>query len=793
MIEHSLRVLEYYRLLDILSSYAASPLGRSHCLALKPLNEFESVQAEQRLVSEMKELLLVKGFISLGTLTDLKPILRKAEKAGAHLEPKELLRIQNLLKVSHQVKSWIQGARDLCPSVADIVENIPSCSDLLGEIQKSVTEDGGISDLASPSLGALRAQRVALRRAVEKKLDSLLRGLDFSEESLISVRDGRYVVSVRTDRKSSLKGIVHGYSQTHSTCFVEPLAAVEENNRLVELADKEREEERRVLASLTRLVSDVVPEILACLKIMGRVDGLFAQAEFSRDINGISPILSENRTVYLLDALNPILLALFLGSSAGKDAEEVEHVVPITISMDADKSILIISGPNRGGKTVALKTIGLLALMAQSGMHIPAAEGSRLGVFDNILAEIGDEQDIAAGLSTFSARMEHLKEIVAYATESSLVILDELGTGTDPEEGASLAMATLDYLSERGSMTAISTHLQKLKGYGLINKNAQNASVGFDQQKGRPTFRLLSGMPGVSHGIEIARDIGLMPAIVDRALAYLGDEQGSSESLMRDLARMLEEVKREKDAVTSAKREHLESKRRLDEERHLLGEKMDAVLNEKRTEAERALAEARTEFGKAVEMVREKGPAGQARATDRYLKAKGDLIEAMRDFRGTEWSLQDVPLSPGQAVYHKGSKKSGIILSVEENSSRARIKVGNVKLSVDLSELIPDTGPSVDRQGEREGERQWSISSSVTAQKDLNLIGFTVADALPLVDKMIDQALVHGYSKVKIIHGIGSGTLRNAIREHLRENLQVKDLSPGGRDGVNDGVTVVEL
>lgn len=793
MIEHSLRVLEYYRLLDILSSYAASPLGRSYCSTLKPLNEFESIQAEQRLVSEMKELLLVKGFVSLATLADLSPILRKAEKPGAYLEPKELLRVQNLLKVSYQTKSWIQAAVDLCPSVADIVESIPECSDLLGEIEKSITEDGAISDVASPALAALRAQRVALRRAVEKRLNGLLRGLDFSEESLISVRDGRYVVSVRTDRKSSLKGIVHGYSKTHSTCFVEPLAAVEENNRLVELADKEREEERRVLARLTRLVSEVVPEILSCLKIMGRIDGLFARAEYSKAINGISPILSENKTIYLLDALNPILLALCLDSSAGNEAEDFENVVPISISMDAGKSILIISGPNRGGKTVTLKTTGLLALMAQSGMHIPAAEGSRLGVFDNILAEIGDDQDIAAGLSTFSARVEHLKEIVENATESSLVILDELGTGTDPEEGASLAMATLDYLSERGSLTAISTHLQKLKGYGLINLKAQNASVEFDQQKGRPTFRLLSGMPGVSHGIEIARDIGLMPVIVDRAAAYLGKEQGSPESIMRDLARMLEEVKREKDAVASAKLECLESKRRLDKERELLGEEMKLVLGEKRREAERALAEARREFGKAVEMVREKGPTGQAEATNTYVKAKGDLVGAMAELTEAEWSPQSGPLSPGQGVYHKGSKRSGVILSVDEDSSRARIKVGNMRVTVDLSELAPDTGPTTREQEERGAGRRWSISSSATAQRDLNLIGFTVADALPLVDKMIDQALVHGYSRLKIIHGIGSGTLRKAIREHLRENLHVRDLSAGDKDGVNDGVTVVEL
>lgn len=793
MIEHSLRVLEYYRLLDILSHYAASPLGRSDCLSRKPLRDLESVKAEQRLVSEMKELLLVKGFVSLSNLADLRPVLKKAGKDGSYLEPKELLSINNLLRVSHQAKNWIHNASDLCPSLGDIIDNIPECSDLSRKIGKSISEDGGISDDASPSLASLRSQRVALRRGVEKKLDNILSRLDLSEEKLISMRDGRYIVSIRTDKKNYLTGIVHSYSRTHSTCFMEPLAVVEENNQLVELTDKEREEERRVLEGLTRLVSDASSELITCLEIMGRIDGLFARAEFSKAIHGISPILSSENVIYLLDALNPILLSLYLESSREERTANVEKVIPVEISLNAEKSILIISGPNRGGKTVALKTTGLLALMAQAGMHIPAAEGSRIGVFDNILAQIGDEQDIAMGLSTFSARMEHLKEILEEASESSLVILDELGTGTDPEEGTSLAMAILDYLSEQGSLTAISTHYQKLKGYGLINKNAQNASVEFDYEKGKPTFRLLTGMPGVSHAIEIARDIGLMPETIDKAAAYLGKERGGSDLMIEDLAQMLEQVKKEKDAVTIAKEEYTLSKKRLDEERAFLGEHITELLDQKKKEAEGILAKAKSEFSTAIEFIKEKGPAGQAEATKRYLKAKGDLVEVMAEMTEPEWSGNHVAFSAGQTVYHKQSKKSGVLLDVDETSAKARIKIGNVKLTVDSCELIPDPEASPQQEKDNRTGKQWSISSSSMDQKDLNLIGYTVADALPLVDKMIDQALVHGYTRVKIIHGVGSGTLRKAIREHLEENLNVRDFNSGGRDRVNDGITIVEL
>ena len=793
MIEYSLRVLEYYRLLNILSNYAASPLGRSDCLSLKPLKELESIKAEQRLVSEMKEVLLTKGFVSLSSLVDLRPVLRKAGKKGAYLEPKQLLSIHNLILVSNQVKNWIYEARDLCPSLMDILDNIPACCDLAKEIGRSITEDGGISDSASPLLAAIRSQRVALRGVVEKKLSDILSRLEFSDDNLVSVRDGRYVVSIRTDKRNLIKGIVHGYSRTHSTCFVEPLAAVEENNDLVELTDREKEEERKVLERLTDLVSDFSSELLTCLEVMGRSDGIFARAEFSRAINGISPILTSRKTVYLLDALNPILLSLYLDSSKEDKTESKESVVPIEIKIDAEKSILVISGPNRGGKTVALKTLGLLALMSQAGMHIPAKEGSRLGVFDNILAEIGDEQDISAGLSTFSARLEHLREIVDLAGEKSLIILDELGAGTDPDEGTSLAMSILDYLSEKGSLGAISTHYQKLKRYGLINKKAQNASVEFDQEKGRPTFRLLTGMPGVSHAIEIARDMGIKPEIIDKAATYLGKDRGEPDLVMEELAKMMEELKAEKEAVTVARQEYVESKKRLEEEQERLSEQLNEMLAEKEQVAEGFLSEAKREFGEAIGYLKEKGPDGQLKATQRYTRAKRELMDAIAGLKEEKKSTNPIPVTIGQSVFHKKSKKRGWVIGIDESSSKAQILIGNVKLTVDSSEVIPESkAPSQQEESQKKG-KQWSVSSTAMDKRELNLIGYTIADALPLVDRMIDQAVVHGYTKVKIVHGIGSGTLKKAIREQLKENSYVKDFISGGRDGGSDGITVVEL
>ena len=610
MIEYSIRVLEYYRLLDILSKYAASPLGRLDCLSLKPLNELETVKAEQRLVSEMKELLLVKGFVPLSSLVDIKPVLQKASKEGTYLEIRELLSIHNLINVSNKVNRWLLQHKDLCPSLAHIAGNIPTCHDLVQEIGKSITEDGSVSDLASPALFSARSKRAALRGEIDKKLHGILSTPELSDDNLISIRDGRYVISVKTREKNYVKGIVHGYSSSRSTCFLEPLSAIEENNRLVELTEKEKEEERKVLKGLTDLVSNFSYDLIACLNIMGKVDGIFARAEFSKAINGIRPILTSDKKIYLVDAFNPILLSLNLEFWKDDKQGQSRSVVPIDIKINSNKNTLIISGPNRGGKTVALKTIGLLALMSQAGMHIPAREGSILNVFNNILADIGDEQDILSGLSTFSARLEHLKGIANQATENSLVILDELGAGTDPDEGTAIAMAILDYLSEKGSLTVISTHYQILKKYGFVNKKAQNASVEFDSENKKPTFRLLKGAPGVSHAIEAAIDLGVKKEITDGAANYLGKDKGKLNSMMEDLSRMMQGLKSEKEAVEIAKQEYGALKKDLEEKEDRLKGRLNEMLIHKENEIGRILTEAKREFGEAITLMRKKGTLG---------------------------------------------------------------------------------------------------------------------------------------------------------------------------------------
>ncbi|MEA3357953.1 MAG: Smr/MutS family protein, partial [Thermodesulfobacteriota bacterium] len=571
-----------------------------------------------------------------------------------------------------------------------------------------------------------------------------------------------------------------------------PLSTIEENNRLVELTEKEREEERKVLKRLTDLVSNFLYDLIACLNIMGKVDGIFARAEFSKAINGIRPILTSDKKIYLVDAFNPILLSLNLESRKDDKQEQSRIVVPIGIQINSNKNTLIISGPNRGGKTVALKTIGLLALMSQAGMHIPAGEGSILNVFNNILADIGDEQDILSGLSTFSARLEHLKGIANQATENSLVILDELGAGTDPDEGTAIAMAILDYLSEKGSLTVISTHYQILKKYGFVNKKAQNASVEFDSENKKPTFRLLKGAPGVSHAIEAAIDLGVKREITDGAANYLGKDKGKLNSMMEDLSRMMEGLKSEKEAVEIVKQEYGALKKDLEEKEDRLKGRLNEMLIHKENEIGRILTEAKREFGEAITLMRKKGTLGQFEATKKYSETKKDLVDTLIGLRKGEPLISCSRVTVGQDVFYRKLKRRGRVVGVGERSSKIQILMGNVKLTVDLSELSP---VKADDQFDRSDndQRPWFLYSLPEAKKELNIVGHTVDEAIPLVDTLIDKALVHGYSRVKIIHGMGLGVLKRAVREHLKGNHYVKSLIPGDRDGGSDGYTVVEL
>jgi DNA mismatch repair protein MutS2 len=785
MIEHTYRVLEFYKLLDILSDYASCPLGKSDCLSLEPSDDLERIENEHSLVSEMKLLLQLKGFFPLEGLTDTGSVLRNSQAEGSCLESEELLSVFRIAEASAQSKKRIVSHQSLCPSLKDLTKQMPVFEGMREEIKRAISPNGAIKDSASPELKRLRRQKTRLRGELQKALENIKRSKNLTsdgDEPLVSIRDGRYVIPLRTDLKGRVDGIIHDYSRTQATCFFEPIEVIQDNNRLAEMAHLEREEELRIRRSLTATVRDLAGDLEGAQTLLGKLDGLHARAELSRVMEAVSPELRHGNDVDLRQARNPLLVAL---------ADDKEPPVPSDIHLDKEQNVLIISGPNRGGKTVTLKTLGLLSLMAQAGLHIPAAEGTSLPVFKNILAEIGDDQDIQAGLSTFSAHIGHLKYMMDHAHERSLVIIDEPGMGTDPDEGAALAMAVLDELSQNGAFVVISTHLNRLKTYGLLNKRAKNARMEFDTSTNRPTFSLQYGTPGTSYAFEIAKDAGVRPNILEQAKGYLDQDEVRLNRLIDKLNRLKQESALEKLEAEQLKDKHRAAGEKLFQALKKLDADSRTLLEEKRSEADKLIRGAREEFKQLINTFKRTGKSSQARIREHFDKIGKDLVNRLTTEVEKEKSVALNGCEIGQRVRHKEFDQVGTVLSFDMANAKATILTGNVRLSARLQdlELISEQEEPV----EEVSAKLIPYPTSGAQPREINLIGYRVADALPLIDKMIDRARVEGEISLRIIHGYGTGRLKQAIREHLKGFSCVKRISGADSQTGGEAITVVDL
>ena len=800
MIEHTYQVLGYYRLLEILSRYASSTLGQSKCLSLKPSTDSTAINNELRLVSEMRLLLKTKGFLTFSDLIDVSPLLRKSKASGSYLEPDELLTILRLAESGQASERRLRSERSLCPGLASITDGMPNLEALVKELKGTIAPNGEIRDRATPLLGKIRHTKRRQRTHLEKKLDDIRRSRDLGPDGHdrpITLRDGRYVISVRSDQKSRINGIIHDYSRTKATCFVEPVEVIQDNNRSAELALEERAEEHRILVSLTGAVRDLAPDIAHVQALIARLDELYAKGRYGETFSCVAPEIAEGYSIRLKNAKNPILLAL-----SEKQREERKGVpVPVDISLEKDRSLLIISGPNRGGKTVTLKTLGLMTLMVQTGIHIPAAEGSCLPVFEHCLADIGDDQDIQTGLSTFSAHAAHMKQIVELADKKSLIIIDEPGMGTDPNEGAALSMAVLDDLSRKGAFVALATHLNRLKTYGLLQKSAVNASVEFDQQENRPTFRLRYGSPGISHALETAHDMGMPSEILDSAREYLDQDEVRLNRLIEKMHGLIAEVEAERIEAEAARRRHHSASKELEEGLSRLEAEKTALIAAKRLEAEEALKGARKELKDAINLLKGKKKSSQADVTKRYGEIRRGLFEYFEPERDTATSSSSGVLREGQTVFHRKLKREGFVQSVDSSGGRASVMLGTVKVSADTRDLqVLNEGKDIDFNNSsrsviwkfRETEA-WESKKGGSRPAELNVIGYRVNDAIPLIDSTMDRALVEGRLSVTIIHGFGTGRLRGAIRDHLRGIPFVKAVNSAEPGLGGDGVTVVQI
>jgi len=789
----SWQVLEYPKILAQLAEHSSFSLGHELALRLRPSSREKVVKRRQQETSEARHLLDIKPGLSLGGVTNLRPLLKKA-RIEATLMSSELLDIHNTLLSGRSLRRSIAPLERQFPILAARAEEIEECSALVQDISRTINERAEVVDTASPTLARIRRQVKETHEGLLDKLERIVSSpanSHFLQEKLITERHGRYVIPLKADFKGRISGIVHDESASGATLFIEPLATLELNNRWRQLQVEEEREVERVLKQLTARVAEQQEAIQRTLRALAGLDLAFAKARYSLALGGIEPELVPFRAkgkkgkrsnrgfehpgsaIRLIQARHPLLSS--------------SEVVPIDVHMSDDFFILVITGPNTGGKTVCLKTVGLLALMAQSGLHIPAAEGSALSVFKGVYADIGDEQSIEQSLSTFSSHMTRIVDILSRAYWKCLVLLDELGAGTDPVEGSALARAILAHLHRRRITTLVATHYSDLKVYAHATPGVKNASVEFDVETLAPTFKLSIGLPGQSNALAIAARLGLSKEITSRARRLLAPEDLQVESLLTDIKRAREEATAANRAAQEARAEAEQIKRELEERLIEIEEDRREIMN-------RARHQARIEVGEVRKELHSISKALKPQARPRQLvEARAKLKELEEAIEPPEPPIKLFPVSReklriGRSVWVEELRQKGEItalLSEEE----VEIGVGKfrVKAKLDDLELVEE-----EPQEKREGTHIVT-TPRVPPPMTLQLRGQRAEEALLALDKYLDRAYLARLPGVRVVHGKGTGTLRRVVREELENHRLVASYRPGAPEEGGDGVTIVEL
>lgn len=785
MTEHTLQVLEFHSVLSLLKGFATSNLGESLCESLRPKRDIKEIESLLDEVSELKEILRVYGDIPISGIRDVEESVIKTRVEGFILDPFEFLDILSTLQAAHQLKRFfgkLEGTP--YPLLRKMGNKLIFLPDLERKIEQAVGVRGDILDSASPKLKEIRGKIKRLRTKIQKSLEDLLvQDLfqPFFQERIITIRNGRYVIPVKSDFKGHIQGIIHDHSHSKATYFVEPISTIELNNELGLSFKEEKDEELRVLENLSNSIRANSQEILTNLELLGKIDLTYAKVRYSIELNARKPTLNEEGRVSLINAYHPLLLSL----QSGK-----EDVVPIDIHVAKGCNTLIITGANTGGKTVALKTAGILTLMVQAGMHIPVADYSEAAVFDSIFADIGDEQDIEQNLSTFSSHISQIVEVLGKADESSLVLLDEIGVGTDPDEGAALAMALLDYLRGKGSSVIATTHLTLLKAYAYLHKDVMNVSVEFDPETMEPRYNLIYGISGESNALVIAETLGIPREILDKALGYIEKNDSYTGSLIRALESSQRKIIEDRKEVKRLKEITLGYQEQVKSLVEKIREKREAILLEAEARARTLLRRTEDEVKEIVKDLKKRGNHGVNEINGKLRRLKEE-IKALRPAKRKDGKPPPLNLERGDVVRINPLNKEGVIVNVQEGSGQVDVLIGNLKVKIRLDDLEQVSG---EISGDSGTSREMPFISPATGVTDkINVVGMRIFDALPLVDKAIDSAILSGITKLDIIHGIGTGRLRKAIRDHLRthslvENFDSADLSQGGA-----GVTVVEI
>jgi len=787
MEEKTLRRLEYHKILERLAGFAGSPLGRERSLELAPSTDIEQIRKWQSETTEGREMMRLDPAAELGGWYDVRDQVLQASR-GISLEPGDLLSVGRTLTAIRRVKKFFLDRAGRYPLMSEISEALGNFGDLEQRIIASIMPGGEIADTASPVLGQIRRHLAAARGQVKSRLDGFIRSAAYQkylQDPIVTIRENRYVIPVKLEYRSQVPGIIHDQSASGATLFIEPMVVVEANNEVRRLQAAEKQEIARILFELSRGVAMYSEDLTVSLDALGRMDLIMARARYSLSLDAWEPVMRPDSRLDIKKGRHPLLEG---------------EVVPTTVSLGQDFDTLVITGPNTGGKTVTLKTVGILALMAQSGLHVPAAEGTVMGVFTRVFADIGDEQSIEQSLSTFSSHMTNLVDILNKAGRDSLVLLDELGAGTDPAEGSALAQAILERLHSAGAKTIATTHYSELKNFAYANHRVENSSVEFDPLTLRPTYRLLIGRPGRSNAFEIAARLGLDQSLVRRSREFMSADRVKAEELMDNLERSRQEAEKDSEEASRLLGEARimnERIRRLEEE---MDGRRESILAKAREEAGAMVRASRREAEELIKDLREKLQSHAARDREGGIREARERLAAMENknaarARRAKAAPGEIPgqVHPGEEVFIPRFNQKGFVLGTPEDG-QVQLQVGIIKVTVPLSDLRR-SGNSGNSGSSGGGVEVAGIMASKAREisTNLDLRGMTSDEALAEMEKYLDDAGLAGLPRVYIIHGKGTGALRAAVQRELKSHRRVKSFRFGETGEGGMGCTVVEL
>ena len=789
-----LKTLEYNKIIHQLTGYAASAPGKLLCQNLLPMSDFHEIVQAQTETSDALTRVRMKGSLSLSGIRDVRDSLKRLE-IGSALGIPELLSISSLLTVAARAKAYghhEESEEFPDDSLDQMFRSLEPLTPANNEIKRCIISEEEISDNASPGLHKVRRSMHGINDRIHTQLNSILNSCrSYLQDAVITMRDGRYCLPVKAEYKSQVNGMVHDQSSTGSTLFIEPMAVIQLNNELRTLEIQEQKEIEAVLADLSNQLTPYTTELAIDLQILTRLDFIFAKAALSRHFKCSEPKFNTEGRIHIKDGRHPLL--------------DPQKVVPITVWLGTDFDLLMVTGPNTGGKTVSLKTVGLFTLMGQAGLHIPAFEGSELAVFEEVFADIGDEQSIEQSLSTFSAHMTNIVNILNQADSRSLCLFDELCSGTDPTEGAALAIAILNFLHNMKCRTMATTHYSELKIYALSTPGVENACCEFDVATLRPTYRLLIGIPGKSNAFAISKKLGLPDYIIEDAKNHLESEDETFEDVISRLEENRVTIEKERAEIENYKAEIARLKSGLEKKEERFDERRDKMIRKANEEAQQILREAKETADRTIKNINKLAAssgidtkaleAERTKLRDSLKKVEGGL-SLKQETRKPHKAINPKTLKLGDGVRVLSMNLNGTVSSLPDAQGNVFVQMGILRSKVNISdlELLQEnsvSGPGLEARRKGSGSSNIKMSKSFGISPEINVLGMTVDEAVAQLDKYLDDAYIAHLPQVRIVHGKGTGALRAGIHKHLKRLKYVKEFHLGGFGEGDAGVTIV--